>query len=242
MKNYAISKLISLILLTSASWILSFNLSRVQNNYDGDTNFFKFFEHTNPIIAKVSETNLTKEANVKTDVLISNEETKTSKKTVESSSIPEYGDLINWNKASTLIPKGTTVKVIDLATKKTFNIQRTFGTNHLDGEPTSASDTSVIKSIWGGFSWERRPIIVNINELYIAASMTAMPHAGVDSKEAIKTVDNRSDGYGTGENLDMIKNNGMDGVIDIHFKDSTRHKDNKPDPQHQAAILLSSGK
>ncbi len=242
MKNYAISKLISLILLTSTSWILSFNLSRVQNNNYDDTNFFKFFEHTNPIIAKFSEINLPKEVAAKTEVSISKEEPKVSKQPTESSSIPKYGDLINWSKASNLIPKGTTVKVIDLATKKTFNIQRTFGTNHLDGEASSTSDTSIIKSIWGGFSWERRPIIVNINELYIAASMTAMPHAGVDSKEAIKTVDNRSDGYGTGENLDMIKNNGMDGVIDIHFKDSTRHKDNKPDPQHQAAILLSSGK
>jgi hypothetical protein len=104
------------------------------------------------------------------------------------------------------------------------------------------SDTNIIKSIWGGFSWTRRPVIVSFNGRKIAASMTAMPHAGVDSAPAVSTVSNRSGDYGTGENLDAIKKNGMDGVIDIHFLNSTRHKDNKPDPEHQAAILKAAGK
>jgi hypothetical protein len=56
--------------------------------------------------------------------------------------------------------------------------------------------------------------------------MTAIPHAGVDSAPAISTVISRSGGYGTGENLNAVKNNGMDGVIYIHFLNSTRHKGN----------------
>lgn len=72
--------------------------------------------------------------------------------------------------------------------------------------------------------------------------MTAMPHAVVDSAPALATVNNRSDNYGRGENLDAVKNNGMDGVIDIHFLNSTRHKDKKVDPQHQFAILKAASR
>lgn len=159
-----------------------------------------------------------------------------------NTSSSKYGELLSWSQASGLIPRDSTIQVMDLSTGKVFNIKRTFGTNHLDGEASTVSDTNIIKSIWGGFSWVRRPVIVSINGRKIAASMTAMPHAGVDSAPAVKTVINRSGDYGTGENLDAVKNNGMDGVIDIHFLNSTRHKDNKPDPQHQAAILKAAGK
>lgn len=160
----------------------------------------------------------------------------------KSSKTPKYGELVSWKESNNLIPRGTTVKVTDLGTGKTFSIKRTFGTNHLDGEAPSIDDTKIIKSIWGGFSWERRPVIVTINGKNIAASMSAMPHAGLDSEPSESTVSNRSDGYGRGVNLDVIKNNGMDGVIDIHFLNSTRHKDNKPDPEHQAAILEAAGR
>jgi hypothetical protein len=159
-----------------------------------------------------------------------------------SSSSSKFGELLSWKQANGIIPKGSIVEVTDLNTGKTFKIKRTFGTNHLDGEALTLSDTNIIKSIWGGFSWTRRPVIVSLNGRKIAASMTAMPHAGVETAPAVATVKNRSDGYGTGENLDAVKNNGMSGVIDIHFLNSTRHKDNKPDQEHQAAILKAAGK
>lgn len=165
-------------------------------------------------------------------------QTQTSK----SSNTPKYGELLSWGESNKLIPRGTTVQVTDLGTGKTFSIKRTYGTNHLDGEAPTLADTDIIKSIWGGFSWERRPVIITINGRSIAASMSAMPHAGLDSASAEAIVKNRSDGYGRGVNLDAVKNNGMDGVIDIHFLNSTRHKDNKPDPEHQAAILKAAGK
>lgn len=101
---------------------------------------------------------------------------------------------------------------------------------------------NIIKSIWGGFSWSRRPVILTINGKKYAASMSAMPHAGLDSATAYAVVDNRSEGYGKGQNLDVIKGNGMDGHFDIHFLNSTRHKDGQEDPQHQAAVLKAAGK
>lgn len=152
-----------------------------------------------------------------------------------------YGELVKWGEVNGLIPRGTTFEVRDLYTGKTFSITRTYGTNHIDGEATSISDSEIIKSIWGGFTWERRPVIVTFNGQSIAASMAAMPHAGLDSEPAEATVSNRSDGYGTGTNLDAVKDNGMDGVIDIHFLGSTRHLDGETDPRHQAAIQVAAG-
>jgi len=154
---------------------------------------------------------------------------------------PKYGELIRWSKVDNLIPRETTFQVRDLDTGKTFSVTRTYGTNHIDCEATTLSDTYVIKSIWGGFSWERRAVIVTIDGRSIAASMTAMPHAGLDSKPANETVSNRSDGYGRGTNLDEIKNNGMNGVMDIHFLGSTRHLDGHTDYRHQEEIQRAAG-
>lgn len=163
-----------------------------------------------------------------------------SRQAIENS---KYGELQDWWKsAQYTFPIDSVAQVTDLYTGKTFSVKRTFGTNHADVETPTIEDTNIMKSIWGGFSWERRPVIVTINNKRLAASMTAMPHAGLDPAPALATVKNRSDGYGAGTNLDKIKGNGMDGVADIHFLNSTRHMDNNKDPQHQAAILKASGK
>jgi hypothetical protein len=141
-----------------------------------------------------------------------------------------------WKEARHVFETNSIAVVTDVNTNKSFKVKRTMGTNHADAEALTSEDTKIIKSIWGGFSWERRPVIVEINGRKLAASMSAMPHAGIDSAPAFKVVSNRSLGYGRGENLDVIKSNGMDGHFDIHFLNSTRHKDGKKDPEHQTAI------
>ena len=149
-----------------------------------------------------------------------------------------------WSEAQYIYPIGSVAEIEDVYTGKTFKMKRTFGTNHADVEALTSSDTEVIKSIWGGFSWERRPIIVRINGRRIAASMAGMPHAGNDSYPALSQAPNLSDGYGTGQNLDVVKGNNMDGVCDIHFLNSTRHKDGDveavSDPDHQKNIQIAS--
>ncbi|WP_243154886.1 hypothetical protein [Clostridium thermarum] len=147
-----------------------------------------------------------------------------------------------WDSARYVFSRGTTAVVTDVYTGKSFKVQRTMGTNHADCEALTKEDTDIIKSIWGGFSWERRPVIVTVNGRRLAASMSAMPHAGVDSEPAYEYVNNRSNGYGSGENLDVIKGNDMDGHFDIHFLNSTRHMDGDKDPQHQTAIKVAAGK
>lgn len=147
-----------------------------------------------------------------------------------------------WKQAKNVFKTGSTAVIEDVKTGKTFKIVRTMGSNHADCEAASKADADIIKSIWGGFSWDVRPVIVNVAGRRLAASMSSLPHAGVDSAPALATVDNRSEGYGRGENLDIIKGNGMNGHFDVHFLNSTRHKDGQVDPKHQAAIKISAKK
>ncbi len=146
-------------------------------------------------------------------------------------------ELLNWwEEASKIFKIGMTAKVTDVKTGKTFSIVRTYGGNHADCEAKTAADSKKIKEIWGGWSWERRAIIVETGGRRIAASMTAMPHAGVDKSPANKYISSRSGGYGRGANLDKVKNNGMNGVIDVHFLNSRTHGTNKVDKNHQKAV------
>lgn len=147
-----------------------------------------------------------------------------------------------WKEARYVFDRDDIATVKDLYTGKTFKVKRTMGTNHVDAEALTKEDTKIIKSIWGGFFWDRRPVHIYIDGRVLAASMSAMPHAGIDSAPAYAYVKNRSDGYGSGENLDVIKGNDMDGHFDIHFLNSTRHKDSKIDTEHQAMIKIAAKK
>jgi peptidoglycan hydrolase-like protein with peptidoglycan-binding domain len=147
-----------------------------------------------------------------------------------------------WKQARNVFSTGSVATVKDVYTGKTFKIKRTMGANHADCEALTAEDTKVIKSVWGGFTWTTRPVHITVKGRTLAASMSSLPHAGVDSAPAFAVVNNRSEGYGRGENLDVIKNNGMNGHFDVHFLNSTRHKDGKVDPRHQSSIRIASAR
>lgn len=170
--------------------------------------------------------------------------TISTEKMIQKPSKSKIENLDWWGEAQYLYPIGSVAEIEDIYTGKTFKMKRTFGTNHADVEALTSNDTEVIKSIWGGFSWERRPIIVKINGRRIAASMAGMPHAGNDAYPALSQAPDLSDGYGTGQNLDVVKGNNMDGVCDIHFLNSTRHEDGSveavSDPEHQENIEIAS--
>lgn len=207
----------------------------------------------------VESTVIHKESAVKTVVLASNRTITTKKKdtiaavsrggsisksvqnTSKSTSSTSGVLLLDWWKEGRkAFPIGSVAVVKDVNTGKTFKIKRTMGSNHADCEAVSKSDTDIIKSIWGGFNWTTRPIILNIGGKRYAASMSSLPHAGVDSASFGAVVNNRSEGYGRGQNLDSIKNNGMNGHFDVHFLNSTRHKDGKEDPKHQASVMKAA--
>lgn len=152
----------------------------------------------------------------------------------------QYGALDWFNEVQYKWPRNANAKITDVETGETFSLKRTFGTNHADVEPLTKKDAKAIKSIWGGWSWERRAVIVDVNGVLLAGSMTAMPHAGVDNAPAIKVVNNRSGNYGRGQNLDLVKNNGVDGHMDIHFKNSRTHGTNVVQSSHQNMVKKAS--
>jgi peptidoglycan DL-endopeptidase LytF len=130
-----------------------------------------------------------------------------------------HGEYLDWwTEAQYVIPIGKTFKVTDFATGKSFMVKRTIGANHADCETISVKDTNAAKEIWKGFSWAERAVIIEVDGRKIAASMSFMPH-----------------------DVQYIKDNGITGHFDIHFKNSTRHKDGKIDEHHQKQVSLAAG-
>ncbi|MFO7154500.1 MAG: G5 domain-containing protein [Caldicoprobacter oshimai] len=121
--------------------------------------------------------------------------------------------------ANRIFTRGSIAKVTHVGTGLTFYVIRYGGTNHADCEPLTAADTAVIKRIYGGtFSWDRKPIIVQVNGKKMAASMNGMPHGGYS-----------------------IRNNSFPGHFCIHFYGSRTHGTNRIDPDHQAMIRIAAG-
>lgn len=127
-------------------------------------------------------------------------------------------ELLPWDEAKELYAHGKVVRVIDVRTGKSFRVRRYYGTNHADSEPLTHEDTQVMREVFGGWSWERRPIIVEVDGRRIAASMNGMPH-------------------GSGS----IADNGFPGHFCIHFLGSRTHQSNRIDPAHQTAVLEAAG-
>ncbi|KRQ87181.1 putative endopeptidase p60 precursor [Caloramator mitchellensis] len=156
----------------------------------------------------------------------------------------KYGEYLDWFSAAQYVfPIGSEATVVDYFTGKSFKIKRTLGSGHADVETLTAQDTAIMKEIFGGsWTWDVRPILVIVNGRKLAASMSGMPHAGLDAYAGGVNVYNRSGGYGYGPNYDYIKGNNMDGHFDIHFVNSLRHKDWQIDARHQAMIEISANR
>ncbi len=154
---------------------------------------------------------------------------------------PKLVGSLDWFKqVRALWSRGVIAEITDIDTGKTFQVKRTYGTNHADVEPLTLEDTKIIKEIWGGFSWKRRAVVVRFENCTLAGSMSAMPHAGIDKKPANAILNKRSGGYGRGYNLDSVKNNGADGVMDLHFKNSRTHGTNKVQKSMQDMVMKAA--
>lgn len=145
-----------------------------------------------------------------------------------------------FSTAQYILKRGDTALITDVETGRSFYIVRTYGTNHADVEPLTQEDADAIWQIWGGWSWTRRAVTVTVDNVVMAASMAAMPHAGLDSQPANAYVSGRSGGYGYGQNLDAIKGNGVDGHMDLHFSGSRTHTSNRVNSDHQNMVLVAS--
>lgn len=136
------------------------------------------------------------------------------------------GEKLPWSQVQNIFAAGDTATVIDVNTGYSFMIKRKGGHNHADCEPLTASDTKVMKSLYGGsWSWDRRAIVIVIDGKKIAASMAGKPHGS-----------------------ENIKANGFAGHFCIHFYGSKTHgseyTDSRTpvvDPDHQAMVRKAAG-
>ncbi|XID94783.1 hypothetical protein ACF3MZ_09805 [Paenibacillaceae bacterium WGS1546] len=130
-----------------------------------------------------------------------------------------YGRLIPWSAARTIVKRKSVFTIVDLESGLSFRVQRRAGSRHADVQPLTRQDSKIMKEIYGGkWSWDRRAILVRTEQTTIAASMNGMPHGG-----------------------DGIPGNGFKGHFCVHFLDSTSHRSDSPDPEHQLMVYKATG-
>ena len=138
---------------------------------------------------------------------------------IKSTPGSQYGEYLDWwTEAQYVVPINKIFTVKDFITGKTFQVKRTVGAGHADCEPLTKSDTAIAKSIWGGFSWNTRSIIVMADNRKIAASMSFYPH-----------------------DVEYVRDNDFNGHFDIYFGNCIRHADGKPDPNHESKVRIAAG-
>lgn len=126
---------------------------------------------------------------------------------------------ISWSTVNQLWKKEEVAKILDLETGKSFQTKRLYGYYHADVEPLTKKDTEIMKEIYGGkWSWERRAVVVQLKNLYIAASINGMPHGG-----------------------QSIYDNDFDGQFCVHFLGSRIHQTGRVDRAHHEMIERASG-
>ncbi len=124
-------------------------------------------------------------------------------------------EMLDWTSGSSnsTIPKKAVFEIKDARTGQVFKAKRWSGVNHIDAEPLTASDNKIAKSIFGGFTWARRAVLVKYNGHVYAASMNYMPHG-----------------------TQTINNNNFDGHFCLHFLKSRTHGSQKIDNEHQNMV------
>lgn len=125
---------------------------------------------------------------------------------------------IPWSIMDQFWRRGESARIIDLATGKSFTVKRYGGHYHSDTEPMTLQDTRILLDIYGGrWSWDRRAVVVQVRNEFVAASINGMPHG-----------------------QKAIRDNGFKGHFCVHFLGSRIHKTGRIDSEHQAMVLKAA--
>ncbi|MBC7106700.1 MAG: LysM peptidoglycan-binding domain-containing protein [Firmicutes bacterium] len=132
---------------------------------------------------------------------------------------PGHGAWLDWEFVNWLFNPGSTATLRDLATGRQFRVYRIGGANHADVEPLDAADTAAMREVFGGgWSWERRPVLLLYGDQVIAGSLAGQPHG-----------------------FDTLPANGVEGMLDLHFLNSRTHNTGEIDPYHQESVRRAAG-
>lgn len=115
-----------------------------------------------------------------------------------------------------LVGRGKQVKVLDIKSGLSFQVTRLGGDLHMDVEPSTKGDTATFMKVVKKMSWDRRPIVLIIDDKVYAASMNGMAHMP-----------------------QRITNNNFPGHFCIHVRGSRCHESNYLCPKHQGAITTA---
>ena len=144
----------------------------------------------------------------------------------------------DWKKFDKIMKEGREFVVVDYYTGYYWACVRWMGGNHADVETVDKAATQSLRRIKKDREqWKRRPVLIVFEDGSVyCASTFIIDHAGRDDKPFLVEVENRSRGYGKGQNLDKIKGNGADGHYCIHVRKCTNHFDGKINKDHQSNI------
>ncbi len=132
----------------------------------------------------------------------------------------EFGELTEWNEIDGIFPVGKTATVYDYKTSTSFKVQRNGGTNHADVEVlTSADHDAFLKCFGGEYTWEKRPMIIEIDGILYACSVMGSPNSN-----------------------DQIEGNGMPGAVDMYFHASASDIGGIGDAEHSSFVLQAAGR
>ena len=121
---------------------------------------------------------------------------------------------LDWAMGKNVLRRSGYAYIYDIRKGNRIKVKRLGGTNHMDLEPASSSDTSKLKKVCGGtYSWKTYPVILQVNGRYIAASINTKPHGS-----------------------QSIKSNGFKGHFCLHLVNSTTHGTNLVNEEHQKTI------
>lgn len=122
---------------------------------------------------------------------------------------------MDWfNGGSEVLARGEYASIYDIYSGQTIRIKRMGGSSHADVEPATSEDTEKLKNACGGeYTWQSRPVILIVDDLYIACAIYPVPHGD-----------------------ETIEDNDFDGQFCLHMLNSRTHGTDTVNPQHQQAI------
>ena len=140
----------------------------------------------------------------------------------QATSPEQRGALVDWVlEGQYLVKRNDIFTIVDVVSGKQFKAKMIGGYNHIDIEPITSSDTAVMKSMFGTWQWSPRAVVIFIDGMNIAASLSGMPH-----------------------DVDTINNNGVTGHFDLYMKNSKSHSSTTSTAymqQHANMVLKAAG-
>ncbi|MBD5560753.1 MAG: peptidoglycan-binding protein [Clostridia bacterium] len=89
--------------------------------------------------------------------------------------VSSKGTVSSWDAIDARFPVGSEARITDYNTGESFTVVRTGGINNAEVTAASPQDNETFSYVFGGYSWEHRPVLVEIGGTQYAGSLFGMP-------------------------------------------------------------------